>query len=625
MDKLEDNLLTSTFKESRKTNLRVGLANPINLRLLIGAILLFLVIHGFNTFFTFGTFHNLTEQFVSTDLFLFNGNRAVEFQSAIYQDNLKIIFITLVSGVALLAIGVSRIPVAPADSFFPKRTIALTIFFIIALTQIISSGLSFLFFNDAQAQVAKEVGFAATIFPNEELSDKLFESILDTATTIAISLLFLAELLILLFKYIEKYIEKSILTKQQPLKTHYSVVRPAIFMFLFSADLSMAFLPLHMETLHEPLLGLPKDVILGLPISIEFFFVGIAIFISGAWVDRRGWHEPFLTGLALVGAGGLYSWLASDAVHFIISRGIIGIGYGLTLMASQGFVITYTDSKNKAQGLAYFIAGLYAGSICGTATGAILAERVGYSMVFLIGALTILLVFLYTFIFMRTAFQKPINKSTPDGSPKSRKSKKFIEFITDRTVLSLIFLSSLPTAIAAIGFLNYFSPIYLDRLGASESTIGRVLMIYGVCLIYIGPFISKYIDASENKRAYIFLGCLLGSCSFLVFNFLSGFTAAIIAVFLLGLSNCLVLASQSAYTLSLKVTREFGESKSIGLFRATSRIGQMLGPIIFSSIILTTDINQGITYLGLIYFITALLFLLFTQNNKQIVARASSQ
>ena len=624
MDKLEKNLLISGLNAPRKTGLRLNLANSLNFRLLIGAILLLLIIHAFNTYFTLGAFYELTGKAISANFFSLSRGKALQFQSAMYQTNLKIIFFTLMSGIMMLAIAVGRIPITPDKSSFPKKTTALVIFLIIALTQVISSGLSFLVFNDTQIQITKETGSAVSIASKWALSDQSFEVILDTATILAISFLFLAELLILLFKYIDKHIEKSVSFKQQTIKIHYSLVRPAIFMFLFSADLSMAFLPLHMETLYEPLLGLPKDIILGLPISVEFFCVGIAIFISGAWVDRRGWHEPFLTGLALVGIGGLYSWLAYDAVHFITSRGIIGIGYGLTLMASQGFVITYTDSKNKAQGLAYFIAGLYAGSICGTATGAILAERVGYSMVFLIGALIVFFVFLYVFLFMRAAFQKPIAESVSDKSPNPKKGKKFIEFITNRTVLSLIFFSSFPTAIAAIGFLNYFSPIYLNRLGASESTIGRILMIYGVCLIYIGPYISKYIDASENKRAYIFLGCLLGSCSFLIFNFLGGFAAAIIAVFLLGLSNCLVLASQSAYTLSLKVTREFGESKSIGLFRATSRIGQMLGPIVFSSVILSTNINQGITYLGLLYLITALLFLLLTQTNKQTLGRANS-
>jgi predicted MFS family arabinose efflux permease len=84
----------------------------------------------------------------------------------------------------------------------------------------------------------------------------------------------------------------------------------------------------------------------------------------------------------------------------------------------------------------------------------------------------------------------------------------------------------LPAAIAVVGFLNYFSPIYLNSIGASQATIGRVLMIYGVSLIYIGPMISRHVDASCNKKQYIFIGCLLGATTFLIFNFFNGIYAA---------------------------------------------------------------------------------------------------
>ena len=303
-------------------------------------------------------------------------------------------------------------------------------------------------------------------------------------------------------------------------------MRPAIFLFLFGLDISLAFLPLHMENLYKPIFGLSKDVVIGLPISVEFFFVGIAIFISGIWLDKRGWHEPFLFGLALAFVGILYSWLAPDALHFIISRGIAGFGFGLSLLASQGFVITHSDDNCKTQALAHLIAGIYAGSICGGAAGAILAERIGYSLVFLSGAVIICVVIVYTIIFMRTAFNKPELKSEIERHIKSVNPvsiyKRFLYFLSNKDVLSLIFLSSLPASIAVVGFINYFSPIYLNRIGVSESSIGRVLMIYGICLIYVGPLISKYIDASNNKKLFIFLGCMLGSLAFLSFTILKG-------------------------------------------------------------------------------------------------------
>ena len=113
------------------------------------------------------------------------------------------------------------------------------------------------------------------------------------------------------------------------------------------------------------------------------------------------------------------------------------------------------------------------------------------------------------------------------------------------------------------------------------------------------------------------MGCLLGSMAFLTFNVIDGLIAAAVAVLLLGLSSSFVLASQSAYTLRLKVTEELGAGKSIGIFRSTSRGGQVLGPIVFSWLILATNINDGITYFGLAYLGFAVIFLLLTMRDKK--------
>ena len=111
------------------------------------------------------------------------------------------------------------------------------------------------------------------------------------------------------------------------------------------------------------------------------------------------------------------------------------------------------------------------------------------------------------------------------------------------------------------------------------------------------------------------MGCFLGSMALIAFYFLDGIMAAVVAVLLLGLSSSLVLASQSVYALKLKVTKDLGEGKAIGIFRSTSRVGQMLGPIVFSAVISLTNNNSGITFLGLAYLLTALVFLIITQSD----------
>jgi predicted MFS family arabinose efflux permease len=379
-----------------------------------------------------------------------------------------------------------------------------------------------------------------------------------------------------------------------------------------------------MQKLYIPLLGLSKDTIMGLPISAEFMFAGIGILFSGIWLDRRGWHEPFIGGLVLAGIGFLYSGFAPDAIQFIISRGAVGLGYGLALMAAQGFVFNYSDSKTKTQGLANLLAGIFAGGICGGAAGAMLAEMVGYKLTFLFGSSILLAVVAYALFFMRNAMKKPkprVVEITTEQRPTGVSNSNVFKFLTNRIVLSLIFFSGLPAAIAVIGFMNYFIPVHLNRIGVSQSTIGQVQMIYGICLIYIGPLISKYVDASRDKKRYVFLGCVIGSCSFLIFHILDGLASATVAVFLLGLSSSFVLASQMVYALKLEVTQKLGAGKAIGIFRSTSRVGQMLGPVIFSTLFAVTNINKGITYFGLFYLLTAFIFIFLTQKDASKLAK----
>ena len=507
--------------------------------------------------------------------------------------------ILLGSTLLLLAMLVWRIPSVPEQ--WSLRNVGWLLFTVSFSAQLLALGLYLS--NFLKIAPASEASAAS-----------LFDAILEVSATLIIAVLLLVELLILLFKVLQTH---QAAKQAQRLAIDPNSMRPAIFLFLFGVDASSSFVPLHMETLYQPLFGLPKDIVLGLPVSAMFLCVSFTIVVGGIWLDRRGWHEPFLTGIALTICAKLYAWLAFDAVHFIAAMCLVGLGYGLSLMASQGFVIVHTNNNNKAQGLAYLYAGMYAGGICGTAVGAMLADRIGYRSVFLLSAIVAGLTLAYTLLAIpRDRNYANQAKSVQTTVPVT--ARHYWNFLSSRQVLGLIFLSSVPLAIAAVGFLNYFGPVYLDRWGASQSTIGSVLIIYSLCIVYLGPLLSQYIDASNNKRLFIIVGCVLGGCAFLSFYFFSGILAASLTSLLLGLSACFVLASQITYALNLEVSKRLGEGRAVGLFYVSSRIGQMLGPMLFGWLIVAEDINKGVIYCGIGYLIIALLFALVT-SEKPII------
>ena len=459
---------------------------------------------------------------------------------------------------------------------------------------------------------AQKEGYISTNLSQEVIREKLLEIGLDSATILLISMLFFGELLILIFHYIEQR-----LAGNDQKTVHYGVIRPAAFLFYFGLNVSVSFLPLYMEDLYQPLFGLSKEMISGLPISMEMFLAGIGVFIAGIWFDRRGWHEPFLSGVLVTAIGFFYSWLAPDALHFIAARGLTGLGYGFTMMAAQGFVIAATTQHTKAQGLTRLTAGSYAGYICGSATGAMLAQRIGYQPVFLFGAITTILSLFYVLFFMRSAIRLSSSLSV-EHRARTVSMLQVLKFLFQRNIFCLSALIVFPTALLTVGFLYYLLPIYLDRLGVSESDIGRLLMLHGIFFIYIAPFVSKYIDLSKNKKIYIVLSGIIGSLAFAIFYFSGGLLAASMSVILLGISGS--LNASSAYALQQHASQVLGGGKTLSILATVDRSGQVFGPMVFSWLLVSTEITQGITYVAGVFLAAIVIFQLLAQRVKGMSA-----
>jgi predicted MFS family arabinose efflux permease len=258
-----------------------------------------------------------------------------------------------------------------------------------------------------------------------------------------------------------------------------------------------------------------------------------------------------------------------------------------------------------------------AGSICGGAAGAMLADRIGYYPVFLVGAVIVFSVIAYTIVFLRRALRRPAYYSSEPPTESVNKRQVF-EFFFNRNVFSVILLSAFPGAVAVVGFLYYFSPVYLNRIGTSQSTIGRILMIYGICLIYLGPFVSKYADRSSNKKTYVVVSGILGSLGFVIFWLIEGPIATALAILLLGLSSSFGVSRRS-YILKLEISRKLGPGTAMGLFNSAMRAGQVLGPIMFGWLIVTAEVSKGITYFGLAYLFITFIFLVSAQSDRTII------
>jgi predicted MFS family arabinose efflux permease len=453
--------------------------------------------------------------------------------------------------------------------------------------------------------------YRGKIFANiskEVLFSRLKEIALDSLTIVVISFLFFFEMMILIFQLIQSH--STILSTEKT--THYSEIRPAAFVFLFATFIGSSFLPMYTGELYrnsKAILGLSEKIMMGLPLCSEMLFVGLAIIAGGLIIDKKGWHVAFFVGAFISVIGSVLSGIPDDVVEFIIYRGILGFGYGLAWLSFQGYVISSSEDSNRGKGLSNLVAGIFSGSICGGAVGGMLSERIGYAAVFFIGAFLIIISIILVIVFMKGKDSLKKNKLRLQHESISLTPSLILKFIFDRNIFSTLIFSSIPASLCFVSVMYYFTPLYLRSINTSQANIGRVLMVYGLFMIFIAPFITSRLARSPHQRAYITLSGFIGGVGLMSFVLFKGFFAVFLVILMLSLSNSIGFTLRVVHILNTKDAKVLGEGKALGIYRSSERIGQIIGPLVFGVIISHVGFENGIISIGAVYLILTLLFI----------------
>ncbi|MCX6089447.1 MAG: MFS transporter, partial [Candidatus Atribacteria bacterium] len=428
------------------------------------------------------------------------------------------------------------------------------------------------------------------------LAGKMQGMILDTLTLVVISFIFMVEMTLLVIMIFGRR-KTDAASKMSSLSENESsgltFLRPMAFILFFAIFMKGSFIPLIMNDLYQPLFGLSKSMVSALPLSLEVLFGGLATFAGGALYDRKGWRNTFFSGLLIVALGTLLSGLSHTVIPFLIARSIAGIGYGFCYISLRSLVNEAPSETERAARLSAFISGLYAGVMSGVAIGALLADRMGFSSVFMVSFFIILLAGGMALVWLpHTAGRRMV---TPERSvfPSGVTAK----FFANRNVLSLFGLVVIPLTICSV-FLDYYFPLFISGQGLSTSQVGRAFLLNGLCIVYLGPWLSQWSDRSFGAAKSVVLSGLIVAGALIFFAVQGTVIAAFLAVILLGISDSFGLVAQNSFFLHLPVTRLIGPGKALGYYDNVRKIGQMVGPVTFASLASTGIIGVALVGLG---------------------------
>ena len=203
--------------------------------------------------------------------------------------------------------------------------------------------------------------------------------------------------------------------------------------------------------------------------------------------------------------------------------------------------------------------------------------------------------------------------------------KKILSLGKNARFVAIVILAAIPAKIILTGFLYFLLPLYMVTLGSSPAEIGRVMMIYPVIIIALGPAASWTADKLGNMMWMLVVGCFISGLGLVLFHDIGSIWGVVLMVIIMGSAHAFTKAPQIAFVMELceEDMERVGRTTVLGLLRTMERIGSVLGPVIAASFVTIYGYEKAIAGTGAIISGSAILFLIiFMITAKKVASKA---
>ncbi|MDC8758305.1 MFS transporter [Janthinobacterium fluminis] len=376
-------------------------------------------------------------------------------------------------------------------------------------------------------------------------------------------------------------------------------IRWPFFLLIFADSLSLSFFPFFVDQFYSAEMGISKNLVIGLPISLFMLTWALSMPWAGMWCDRVGHRTAFIVGAGITTLGLALTACAQTLYDLLLWRSLTALGYGLVFITAQSYISNNTPPAQRTKGMAIFLSSFFAGSLSGSAIGGILADRLGYHWTILLSALLSLISAIFVFRFLHKHLSLL-------GAPKKRLSfHDFKLLLKNKKFSAITFLAAIPAKIALTGFLYYAVPLYLKLLGNNQSTTGRIMMAYGLAIIILSPLVAKLADKIGQLRWFVTIGGYGAATAMVIIYLFDNTFGLLLSISLLGIAHAIGVSPQLALVNDFckDVVQEVGVGTATGIFRLIERIGNVLGPIVAGLLISHFNFKGAFLGIGILCFI----------------------
>ena len=361
----------------------------------------------------------------------------------------------------------------------------------------------------------------------------------------------------------------AVVAKGRPLRMRLSEVsdiRIALFLFSVATEVAVSFLPIFARDVARPS-WLPAEMAAAAPLIVYLAALTIITSFSGTLVRYFGARRLFLYSippavLALASIG-----FSDSVLGITLWRGVMAVFYATATIACQEYAIRATKDRESAHTFGTFIAVIFGGVFCGSALGGVIAGRFGYETAFITGAIIATLSGVFGMQIMKGQAGDPENLS------KSSQEFPATRRIFNGRFLGLLFGIAVPMNASVAIFIWYLTPIILSSYGSGPAEIARVVMLYYLAIVLLGPTAANISDSRIGPTALMLCGAAISAVALISLQLWSGFWAVTVAVMGLGLGHTMIRPSLYAVVLRMMG----GPGVGLDTLRLIERIGAILG------------------------------------------------
>ncbi len=381
-------------------------------------------------------------------------------------------------------------------------------------------------------------------------------------------------------------------------------IRLPFFLFVVAEELSKPFLPLYIKAR----LGIPgwisEELLISLPLVAYLVCIALLSPFARMLIRRFGSRHLFLAALIPVICSHVGMALSESVWEIMVWRGIVGAAYALTTIACQDYALTSVEGGQPGRAMSGFIAVLIGGTFCGTALGGVMADRLGQSNVFFASALIAVLA---GFLALRLLEDhSTIKKPAPAGSFARHLWRPF----QSRRMALLMLGISIPANALTVALLWFLAPLLLGDIGVSAADTGRVMMLYYLCIILLGPFVATKSGSPVSGLALMFVGGALSGGALLVVAGSVTFWHVTLAIVACGIGHSLLRAPLLAACVRI-ADEEFDPGSRdalLGALQMVERIGSTIGLVSVAILVGSFGFEPALAVTGAVALAGALVY-----------------